>query len=381
MPRFTTPFQFLEEDNSKITGTLELEEPLPFIDTNGGSGFYRPGMLRVDGCDGLEVVVYHSPATAAFIYMRDHPVDKLLLKTIGLSEGEIPDVFTLRLPGQLCLGSQRTKVIGQAIQDLFAAQALRSSIHGYQQENLAIFPIAREGLKYQVAEAIYENYGYYCDEIVLDAHHVFDLSVPVYNRKVEMTLFKDKDLDQHQRENIRVAFIADSIASGLVMKEVIVKVKERFDHLKQVEVLSPLATIRGLCRIAKSECVQRLRVRVHVFETLLNALPPDYYYSAHINTPELHIRPDLEREYRQWWGKDREGKMIADTACAGYGWSEVFFSPRKQIQMINGELQSRHQMTIAEIVRRNMCPVPQLPQAHDDRPQAERDDHKSHQVH
>jgi len=166
-----------------------------------------------------------------------------------------------------------------------------------------------------------------------------------------------------------------------VMKEVIIKIKQRFDHLKQVEVLSPLATIRGLCRIAKSECVQKLRVRLHVFETLLNALPPDFYYSAHFDTPELHIRPDLEREYRQWWGKDREGRMIADTACAGYGWSEVFFSPRKQIQMMNGELQSRHQMSIADIVRMNICGEVELSQAHDDRPQTKGDDHKSDQVH
>ena len=78
---------------------------------------------------------------------------------------------------------------------------------------MAVYPIAREGLKYQVAEAIFENFGLYCDEIVLDAHHVFDSSVPVYNRKVEMTLFKDKDLDAHQRQNIRIAFLADSIAS------------------------------------------------------------------------------------------------------------------------------------------------------------------------
>ena len=76
-------------------------------------------------------------------------------------------------------------------------------------------------------------------------------------------------------------------------------------------------------------------MRVHCFETLLNALPPDYYYSAHFNIPELHIRPDLEAAYRHWWGQDAQGNWIADTACAGYGWSEVFYSPRKQIQMIN----------------------------------------------
>ena len=53
-------------------------------------------------------------------------------------------------------------------------------------------------------------------------------------------------------------------------------------------------------------------------------------------------------------GKDDAGNCIADTACAGYGWSEVFFSPRKQIQMINSQLQTRHNLTITDIIRRNI---------------------------
>jgi hypothetical protein len=73
-----------------------------------------------------------------------------------------------------------------------------------------------------------------------------------------------------------------------------------------------------------------------MFETLLNALPPDYYYSAHFSILEFHIDPELESEYHEWWGKDGVGNDIADTACAGYGWSEVFFNPRKQIEMMNG---------------------------------------------
>jgi hypothetical protein len=134
---------------------------------------------------------------------------------------------------------------------------------------------------------------------------------------------------------------------------VIARINQRFDRIQQVEVICPLATVRGLCRLARLESTPDTRVRVHVFETLLNALPPDFYYSAHFNIPELHIRPDLEEEYRQWWGQDGDGNFIADTACAGYGWSEVFFSPRKQIQMMNSQLGARHNLTIADIVRRN----------------------------
>jgi hypothetical protein len=88
---------------------------------------------------------------------------------------------------------------------------------------------------------------------------------------------------------------------------------------------------------------------------LLNALPPDYYYSAHFSEPDFHICPDLDAEYREWWGTDDMGRIIADTACAGYGWSEAFYSPRKQIQMMNSQLLSRHNLTIADIVKRNLA--------------------------
>ncbi len=354
MPPFIYPFSFTEDDASQVGGCLTLEEPLPYRRNGQGSGFYRPGRMTLNGGGQLDLVLYHTPSTSAFIYLRECRSDPNLFDLIGLSPAEAARAEGMALPGQLCLGAERSNLIGQALKDLLASPALRSIVAGHRQQNLAVFPIAREGLKYQVAEAIFENFGYYCDEVVLDAHHVFDSSVPVYNRKVEMTLFKDKDLDQQQRENIKVAFIADSIASGLVMKEVILRIKERFHHIERVEVIAPLATVRGLCRVAASESAQGIQVRLHVFETILNALPPDYYYSAHYPTPELHICPELEAAYREWWGTDASGAAIADTACAGYGWSEVFFSPRKQIEMINGELGRRHGMTIAEIVRRNI---------------------------
>lgn len=352
MSQFKYPFAFSEDANRKIEGSLELTEPLPYKHHAGG-GFFRAGQLRIKNSPALEIVLYHNEATAKFMYLRNCEPDNNLLDIIGVDSREVKLSNNQKLPGQLCLGADRVHLIGDAVLDMVGAPPLASTFSNYQQQNLAVFPIAREGLKYQVAEAIYSNYGYFCDEVVLDAHHVFDSSVPVYNRTVELTLFKDKDLDHTQKEHIAVAFLADSIASGLVMKEVIARVSERFENLKQIEVISPLATIRGLCRIAQSEANRHTPVRIHVFETLLNALPPDYYYSAHFAEPQFHIRPDLEAEYRAWWGTDAQGNAIADTSCAGYGWSEVFYSPRKQIQMMNSQLTSRHGLTIADIVKRN----------------------------
>ena len=354
MSPFNFPFSFQEFPTHPVQGCLDLDEPLPYLDHNGGSGFYRPGRISVTGATHLELVLYDNQATARFIYLRSCPVDLNLLDLIGIKENEVAGLSTLVLPGQLCMGSERSTVIAEAIHYLIGAPALQPTFSAFRQQNLAVFPIAREGLKYNLAEAIYGNYGLYCDEIVLDAHHVFDSSVPVFNRSVEFTLFKDKDLDRQQKENIAVAFIADSIASGLVMKEVIARIKDRFEHIQQVEVIAPLATIRGLCNIGQSAAARDIRVRVHVFETLLNALPPDFYYSAHYNHPGIHIQPDFDYDYRDWWGQDASGNFIADTACAGYGWSEVFYSPRKQIQMMNSQLEARHHLTIADIVRRNL---------------------------
>jgi hypothetical protein len=353
MSQLNYSFNFSEDATCANEGSLELAEPLPY-EHNSGGGFFRTGRLLVKDCHPLEIVLYHNDATSKFIYMHESDIDRNLLDIIGVDADEVLPVPTLKLPGQLCLGSDRALVIGDAVSEIIGAGPLASTFSLYKQQNLAVFPIAREGLKYQVAEAIYSNYGYYCDEVVLDAHHVFDSSVPVYNRTVELTLFKDKDLDQTQKEHIAVAFLADSIASGLVMKEVVARVSERFENLKQIEVISPLSTIRGLCRLAQSEANSHIPVRVHVFETLLNALPPDYYYSAHFPDPKFHICPDLDADYRSWWGKDAAGNDIADTACAGYGWSEVFYSPRKQIQMMNSQLQARHGLTIADIVTRNL---------------------------
>jgi len=353
MSRFKYPFCFEEDTNQKTEGSLELNEPLPYQHQTGG-GFFRTGQLTVKGAPPLEIVFYHNEATSRFIYLRDCLLDKNLMQVIGLDEKKHQTSTSQKLPGQLCLGADRTKLIGEALSSIIGAPPFVSTIPNYGQHNLAVFPIAREGLKYQVSDAIFSNYGYYCDEVVLDAHHVFDSSVPVYNRTVELTLFKDKDLDASQKEHISVAFLADSIASGLVMKEVILRVSQRFENLQQIEVISPLSTIRGLCRIAQSEAIIHKPVRIHVFETLLNALPPDFYYSAHFSDPQFHIRPDLEQQYREWWGKDAQGNVIADTACAGYGWSEVFYSPRKQIQMMNAQLTARHELTIADIVARNL---------------------------
>lgn len=352
MSRFNYPFNFSEDASRKIEGSLELNEPLPYQHHAGG-GFFRTGKLVINDAPPLEIVLYHNDATSKFIYLRDCTPDANMLDIIGVDPKTAASRPSQKMPGQLCLGSDRTRLIGEAVSDIIGAPPLASKISQYKQQNLAVFPIAREGLKYQVAEAIYANFGYFCDEVVLDAHHVFDSSVPVYNRTVELTLFKDKDLDQAQKEHIAVAILADSIASGLVMKEVITRVNERFENLKQIEVISPLTTIRGLCRLAQSEATSHIPVRVHIFETVLNALPPDYYYSAHFADPQFHIRPDLEADYRAWWGKDSKGNEIADTACAGYGWSEVFYSPRKQIQMMNSQLASRHELTIADIVKRN----------------------------
>ena len=357
MPDFVNKFDFLEDIKNRIHGEIQFESPVAYNDTNGNAGLLRKGLLGGKNIQDLELVFYDNPATASFIYLRESIVNGKFLAIVGLPSKEDTKPHRMVLPGQLCLGPERSSLIGQAMTHIFSSPEITRIVKAYDQHELAVFPIAREGLKYQVADALFTNFGYFCDEVVLDAHHVFDSSVPVYNRAVELTLFKDKDLDQHQKENIKVAYLSDSIASGLVMKEVIARVSERFENLERIEVIAPLASIRGLCRLAQAETARRVHLRVHVFETILNALPPDFYYSAHFKASGFHIRPELEEAYRKWWGFDQNGNEIAETACAGYGWSEVFYSPRKQIQMMNSQLTARHGLTIADIIKRNSIHV------------------------
>ena len=215
------PFSFQEDLFNQMTGMLELHEPFSYPINTQENGFCRHGRIRLEDGKGMDLVLYHNQATTKFMYMRDWRVEKHLLEIIGADPALAEAHEMVRFPGQLCLGPKRTKMIGEAMDAMLIAPVFASTFEKYGQENFAVFPIAREGLKYKVHEAIYENYGLYCDEIVLDAHHVFNSAVPVLNRSVEFTLFKDKDLDQKQKENIAVAFVADSIASGLVMKEVI----------------------------------------------------------------------------------------------------------------------------------------------------------------
>ena len=170
MALLSYPIEYTEEDASLVRGTLLLEDAVSYPLNSRGSGFYRPGKIKLEGGAELDLALYHNDATAKFIYLRDERTDADLLKLIWLEQGEIAKIKSLRLPGQLCLGSERTRLIGRAIQGVLGAPNIRTSIARQRQENIAIFPIAREGLKYQVAEALFENHGFYCDEIVLEAH-------------------------------------------------------------------------------------------------------------------------------------------------------------------------------------------------------------------
>lgn len=353
------PFQFSDDAHEHIQGTLSLDDLLPLATPEDHS--FRSGNLTLDDGRSIALELTHSPATAGFMYLHRMRPEPHLLEILGLADTPA-GAEEVWLPGQVILGAPRAQLIGTAIRSSLLSPAMRAVMSGTSQDAVVILPVLREGAKYQVAEALYDNYGYYCDEALLDSHHVFDPTVPRYSRRVETTILKDQDISPRQREGKRLAIVGDSIASGIVMLGVLTHVQRRFDNIDQVEIIAPFATLRGLARLAYYSS-PRFQIRVHIFETVLNALPPDYYYSAHFAEPEFHIRPDLEEQYRSWWGQDEAGNYIADTACAGYGWAEAFFNPRKQIQMIDEQLMLRHHLTIADVVRRNLHQPQGLPAA------------------
>lgn len=347
---FSHPFRFSDSAHEQIAGTITLEDCSAPVSRS--EVCFRAGRLALDDGRSIELMLGHSPATAEFMYLRSAPPEPHLFDLLGLN-GVATDKPHIWLPGQIALGAPRAQIVGRAIRDVLCSPAMQAAISQHSQDEIVILPVLREAAKFQLAEGLYENNGLYCDEALLDSHHVYDPTVAGYSRRVETTILKDQDISPQQRAGKRLALIGDSIASGIVMLGVLMHVGRRFDHIDQVEIVAPFATVRGLARLA-AYSPARFRIRVHVFETLLNALPPDYYYSAHFPEPEFHIRPDLEKAYRAWWGDDATGQSIADTACAGYGWSEAFFNPRKQIQMIDEQLVQRHQLTIADVVRRNL---------------------------
>lgn len=255
------------------------------------------------------------------------------------------------LPGQFLLGSERTRVVMEGVRDCLGSPAFARLFSEYGAGEVVAFPILREGMKYGLAEAVREVGGRFCDEIVVDAHHVEDLSVPGLGRRMELTAFKDKDLSVAEREAVKLAVVGDSIASGTVIVGLIGELVDRFPNLERIEVVAPLAAVYGVARIAAFANAE-VAVRIHCFETLLNSLLPDYYYSPHFVEPEMHICPAAQSAYRDWWGRDRGGRWIADTACSGYGWSEAFFNPGRQLRMIEAELKRRHGLSLREAVER-----------------------------
>lgn len=347
---FEYSIDFDEPGKGRLRGSLHLEKPYPA----SGEAACRHGRIKLDSGAEIEINLTHSAATAAFIYTQEHEVTPEFFKILGLpSDHDYKGVTRLMLPGQLVLGADRTPLVARGVVDTLSSPPVKELMKDLTSRNIVTIPVLREGIKYRIADALCERYGYYCDEVITDAHHTFDDSVSTYLRSVKITLFKDDDISDQQRRSITTAFIGDSIASGTVLLGVIDQIREKFERITRIEVVAPFATVRGLARIA-SYCPPGLKVRFHVFETLLNALPPEFYYSAHFPESDFHIRPDLQKTYEEWWGTNSEGNRIADTACAGYGWSEAFFAPRKQIEMINEELHRRHNLSLLQILYNNL---------------------------
>ena len=338
-------FDFGVGAEQRLNGLVQLEE------ASEGPMVFREGKLSLASGRGVELFLTHSAATDRFMYLGD-PEDfstmRGILDTLGIEE-----LFKEkgRLPGQFIVGAARAKLVMQGVEDCMRSPAFQSVFADYGDGELLAVPILREGMKYGLTEALLGSGGRVCDEIVADAHHVEDKSVPGLGRRMDLKIFKDRDLNQAEREAVKVIVLGDSVASGTVIVGMVGELADRFPNLERVELVAPLAAIFGLARIA-AFARAGVEIRIHSFETLLNVLAPDYYYSPHFEDSKMHINPASEAAYRRWWGQDAEGRWIADTACAGYGWSEAFFNPGKQLRMIEGELVRRHGLTIADLARR-----------------------------
>lgn len=213
-------------------------------------------------------------------------------------------------------------------------------------------PILREGIKYRISDALFNSVGYLSHEIVADVHHIQDQTATPFKRKAEVALFKDADLTESERKKVKVAFVGDSVASGIALIGLFSKLEERFPNLERIEFISPLATALGVINCSQ-QIPNNIKIRWHIFETILDVIKPDYYWSPHFSEMKMHINTNFQDDYFKWWGIDSKGNDIAKTACSGYGWSESFFNPPKQIRMINEQLHLRHELSINDLILRN----------------------------
>ena len=336
MRAFTHKFEVVD-----LVCQLSLNAPIP--DTMGA---HRTGHIALDNGRTMQLIFRHSQSTAALLYLHETQPNDEWYSLVGLPSAA-PSQQTV--PGQLVLGTTRAELVARGVRDIFHTEHLRESLKNLPQSQIAIVPVLREGLKYGLADALHSVCGFYCNELPIEAH----ADAATIARRVEITQFKDQDLTNAHRSRIRTVLIGDSIANGTVLLSVLDFLKTCLPNFINVELIAPLAAIEGLARVT-AYAHPSLILRAHIFETPLNALPPNFYYSAHFPHPEFHIRPDLEVSYRAWWGRDPDGIPIADTPCAGYGWSEAFFNPAKQIDMINAQLREKHRVNITNVLKRHV---------------------------
>lgn len=345
-------FDFTNASEPDVRGSLHLMPPKLVDATKSSTDAFREGKLLLGNGRELDLMLYHNLHTSAFFYLSDVVVTPQLHNLLGLSD-EFLGIDHLQLPGQFILGGHRTRLVHQAVAAMMQASPWIEMLQHARQDTLAVFPILREGAKYGIVEALCDDYNYVADEILVDAHHVDAPDVPGYGRRTRIAVFKDNDLNQHQRNAMKTAIVGDSIASGTVLISVVEALCKRYVNLENIEIVAPFAALRGLARLA-AYALPDVRIRVHAFESVLHALPPDYYWSAHFAEPAFHFDAAREAAYRAWWGQDEAGNWIADTACAGYGWSEAFFNPPHHLRMVNEQLQSRHNLGPADVMTRNL---------------------------
>jgi hypothetical protein len=309
---------------------------------------WRAGRFVSSTGGTIELSIGHSPGSARFCYLRTEAMPASLARLVGLSTEEAAARPTWILPGQLLLGPERTAAAAEGVRSLVASPTL-SFLRSEPAGSVAVFPVLREGLKYGVADALWHETGLMAGEVVVDSHHVYDPDVAGYGRRAVVSLFKDNDWTTEERAAVRTAFVADSVAGGVVLQSVLREVTKRFPRIERVELIAPLITLHGLARLAAAQHLPPLRV--HCFETVLNALAPNFYDSAQMGEAVWHIDAERAAAYRRWWGRDSEGRWIADSLCAGVGWSEAFFTPAEQIRMLTERLHRNHLSLAAAILR------------------------------
>lgn len=302
-------------------------------------GAYRTGRIELDNGRKMPIICRHSSSTAALTYLHPLEITDDWRRLLGLPTFTHPQ--TIEAPGALQVGVNRARLLSQGILDLLDTPDLTDTLKKALDEKIVLLPVFREGKQFGLANNLKNICNHTCSEELIE-------NAP--NAAQQQFHTPQNVLTGAQRERVQLAVIGTGLTGGKQLVRLINYVQNRFPNLSKIELILPQATLQGLTQTL-SHTSPGLSLRSHTFETLFNDKNEQGCFFPH---PEFHIRPNLSRAYRGWWGRDPKGHPIANMPHIGTDGADALFDPVRQIRTLNQRLQQMHNTSLAHVIARHL---------------------------